>query len=94
MDVLYQVKKQMVGEDITVDVYSWTRFLEILALFFRPIWAPSIPTCLPTWHFLGHSQNGAPLTSAYQVDVRSETGLIPHSPGSAGRVNSHLHRRL
>ena len=29
--VLYQVKKQMVGEDITVDVYSWKRFLKLPA---------------------------------------------------------------
>ena len=42
---------------------------------------------------LANSQKAAPLTSAGQVDVKSEAALIPHSPGIAGRVNSHLHRR-
>ena len=42
----------------------------------------------------GYSQKAAPLTSASEVDVRSEAALIPHSPGSAGRVKSHLRRRL
>ena len=39
----------------------------------------------------GLSQKSALLTSASQVDVKFEAALIPHSPGSAGRVNRRLH---
>ena len=76
-------------------------------LLSSPIWAPCIhPAC---WHHTfplnllasanllpvnGQSPNAAPLTSACEADVKSRPALAPHSPGSARRVISHLHRRL
>ena len=58
---------------------------------------PSHPACWYDSFFVlasllknGHSQNVAPLTSALWVDVRPHTASMPHSPGTTGRVKSHL----